>query len=333
MNPSPAVTGDARAPVRSEWALRVDGLTKSYGPKSVLTGVSFAVRHGEIFGLLGPNGAGKTTTLEIIEGLREPDGGQVEVLGLGRSPREANAMRERLGVSLQSTQYWEDLSLRQLVALFGSFYARTLAVDELAALFELQDVADVRVRDLSGGLRQRVTLALALVNDPELILLDEPSAGLDPQLRRRLWHTLERLRAAGKTIILTTHYMEEAAQLCDRVAILVGGRIVSCDSPAASVRALEERVRISFGTQVDVEVEAWSAEPWCLGAERLAERRFRLDARELVEGLRGLLRWSEDSGVGIDELHCETASLEDAYLHHVFGGARLEQDRAELVLR
>jgi ABC-2 type transport system ATP-binding protein len=304
-----------------EWALRVEGLTKSYGAKPVLTGVSFAVRYGEIFGLLGPNGAGKTTTLEIIEGLRELDGGRVEVLGFDRTARNVDAIRERLGVSLQSTEYWEDLSLRELVRLFGSFYPRAVDADTLAARFEMQEVADVRIRNLSGGMKQRVTLALALVNDPEILLLDEPSAGLDPQLRRRLWETLLELKESGKTIILTTHYMEEAAYLCDRVAILTGGRIVSCDSPAASARALEESVSMSFGTQVDVEIEALAGQAWCLRAERTSDGRFRLDVPELVEGLRGLLHWSEDAGVPIQDLRCQSASLEDAYLHHVFNGA------------
>ena len=200
-------------------------LHKAYGPLKAVDGVSFSVQRAEIFGLLGPNGAGKTTTIEILEGLRKPDHGAARVLGID-VVRQPGALKERIGVQLQSASLYPDLTVRELIELFGSFYVRSVPVGALIEQLGLEERADARSKELSGGQRQRLSIALALVNDPELIFLDEPTTGLDPQGRRSLWERIVELRGEGRTVLLTTHYMEEAEELCDRVAIMDHGRIL-----------------------------------------------------------------------------------------------------------
>ncbi|HVM31061.1 MAG TPA: ABC transporter ATP-binding protein [Candidatus Limnocylindrales bacterium] len=205
--------------------IAVSDLRKSYGPLRAVDGVSFTVERGEIFGLLGPNGAGKTTTVEILEGLRRPDGGQASVLGID-VVRDPGTLKERIGVQLQTAALYPELTVRELITLFGSFYRRSLPASRLIEQLGLEERAGAVSRELSGGQRQRLTIALALVNDPELIFLDEPTTGLDPQGRRSLWERIEALRDDGRTVLLTTHYMEEAEHLCDRVAVMDHGRIL-----------------------------------------------------------------------------------------------------------
>jgi ABC-2 type transport system ATP-binding protein len=205
--------------------IAVTDLRKSYGALRAVDGVSFSVAPGEIFGLLGPNGAGKTTTIEILEGLRKPDSGEARVLGID-VVHQAGALKERIGVQLQTAALYPELTVRELIRLFGSFYRRSLPPDQLIAQLGLEERAGAVSKELSGGQRQRLTIALALVNDPELIFLDEPTTGLDPQGRRSLWERIEQLRGEGRSILLTTHYMDEAEVLCDRVAIMDHGRIL-----------------------------------------------------------------------------------------------------------
>ncbi|MGH9309103.1 MAG: ABC transporter ATP-binding protein, partial [Vicinamibacterales bacterium] len=233
-------------------ALRCVGLVKRYGDVVALAGLDLEVRAGECFGMLGPNGAGKTTTVEIFEGLREPDAGEVEVLG-DRWRGDGLALRARLGIQLQETKFPEKLRVSEVVALFRSFYPRGLNVSNTLALVSLQEKADAYVRTLSGGQKQRLSLGCALVGDPELIFLDEPTTGLDPQSRRQTWEIVEDLKARGRTVLLTTHYMEEADQLCDRVAIIDHGRIVALDAPGALKRTIraEEIVRLDIGLAGD----------------------------------------------------------------------------------
>ena len=204
----------------------VRGLTKSYGDFEALKGVDFELRAGEVFGLLGPNGAGKTTTIEILEGYRERDGGEVHVLGA--DPADAGLeWRQRIGVVLQSTAMYENLTVAEQLAQFGGYYEHPRPVDEVIELIGLEEKRDTRARRLSGGQRRRLDLGLALVGDPEVIFLDEPTTGFDPAARRRAWGTIRSLRALGKTILLTTHYLDEVEQLADRVAVLREGQIVA----------------------------------------------------------------------------------------------------------
>ena len=211
-------------------AIQTEKLTKSYGSREVLHSVSFRVEAGEVFALLGPNGAGKTTTVEILEGYRGRDDGTVQVLGTDPA-RGGSAFRERIGIVLQSSAVYPLLSVREILELFGGYYERARDVGEVIELVGLSEKRDARVRTLSGGQLRRLDLALALVGDPELIFLDEPTTGFDPAARRQAWETIRDLRALGKGILLTTHYMEEAQTLADRLAILRDGRIVATGSP------------------------------------------------------------------------------------------------------
>ena len=211
-------------------AIEVSGLKKSYGPREVLHGVSFRVEPGEVFALLGPNGAGKTTTVEILEGYRERDEGSVQVLGTDPA-RAGSEFRERIGIVLQSSAVYPLLSAREILELFAGYYKSARNVGEVIELVGLGEKSEARVRTLSGGQLRRLDLALALIGDPELIFLDEPTTGFDPAARRQAWETIRDLRALGKSILLTTHYMEEAQTLADRLAILRDGHIVATGSP------------------------------------------------------------------------------------------------------
>ena len=211
-------------------AISVRDVRKSYGALEAVRGVSFDVERGEVFGLLGPNGAGKTTTVEILEGYRRRDGGTVEVLGA--DPAEAGGdWRERIGVVLQSSAMYETLTVAEMLQLFAGYYSSPRSVDEVVELVGLREKRDDRVRRLSGGQRRRLDLGIALVGDPELIFLDEPTTGFDPHARRQAWDTLRSLRSLGKTIVLTTHYLDEAEQLADRLAVLREGRIIREGTP------------------------------------------------------------------------------------------------------
>jgi ABC-2 type transport system ATP-binding protein len=212
-------------------AIAVRGLRKAYGALEAVRGIDFEVQRGEVFGLLGPNGAGKTTTVEILEGYRKRDAGEVEVLGT--DPALAGGeWREQIGVVLQSSAMYETLTPTEMLRLFAGYYREPRPVDEVVELVGLQEKRDERVRRLSGGQRRRLDLGLALIGDPELIFLDEPTTGFDPAARRRAWETIRGLRGLGKTILLTTHYLDEAEQLADRVAVLAQGQIVASGTPA-----------------------------------------------------------------------------------------------------
>jgi ABC-2 type transport system ATP-binding protein len=215
----------------------VHGLRKSYGKVEAVRGLTFEIGSGEVFGILGPNGAGKTTTVEILEGYRERDAGTVNVLG--EDPAEAGRVwRGRIGVVLQSSATYGELTVRELLALFAGYYDRPLAVDDVVELVGLGEKRDARVRTLSGGQKRRMDLGIALVGDPELLFLDEPTTGFDPGARRRAWETIRSLRTLGKTILLTTHYLEEAERLCDRVAVLSQGQIAALGRPGELTGAL-----------------------------------------------------------------------------------------------
>ena len=207
-------------------AVRVADVHKRYGAIQAVDGVSFEVARGEVFGLLGPNGAGKTTTVEMLEGLRAPDSGLLEVLGIDVA-RNPDDLKQRVGVTLQTAELYPKLTVVEVLDLFRSFYKRSLPTDQLIEFLDLGERRTAQTRQLSGGQRQRLAVALALVNDPEVLFLDEPTTGLDPAARRSLWDLVQKLQAQGKTILLTTHYMEEAEVLCDRLAIMDHGRILA----------------------------------------------------------------------------------------------------------
>jgi ABC-2 type transport system ATP-binding protein len=255
-------------------AIAVRDLRKSYGALQAVRGVSFEVEHGEVFGILGPNGAGKTTTVEILEGYRERDGGSVEVLGT--DPAEAGGgWRERIGVVLQSSAMYETLSVAEMLRLFAGYYSSPRPVAEVVELIGLQEQRDQRVRRLSGGQRRRLDLGLALVGDPELIFLDEPTTGFDPHARRQAWETLRSLRGLGKTIVLTTHYLDEAERLADRVAVLRRGEIVAVGPPAdliGATPATEIRYREN-GREVVLETDSPTRVLNELTAKALADNR------------------------------------------------------------
>ncbi|MGH2356735.1 MAG: ABC transporter ATP-binding protein [Candidatus Limnocylindria bacterium] len=215
----------------------VRDLRKRYGSLQAVDGVSFDVGEGEVFGILGPNGAGKTTTLEMIEGMRPIDSGSATVDGIdvAREPRE---VKRRIGIQLQSSAFFDELTLTELIGLFAKMYERTADAMELLAEVDLTEKARSHVRTLSGGQKQRFSIAAALVNEPRVLFLDEPTTGLDPQARRHMWGLVRRIRDGGHTVVLTTHYMEEAEELCNRVAIMDGGRIVALDTPQALINAL-----------------------------------------------------------------------------------------------
>jgi ABC-2 type transport system ATP-binding protein len=243
-SPTPNATTSATASATAsatDPAIRVGDLRKAYGQTRAVDGVTFEVMPGEVFGLLGPNGAGKTTTVEILEGLRSPDSGDVRVLGLDVS-RHGDALKSRIGVALQTAALYPKLTVVEVLELFRSFYRRGRRPAELIDLLDLGEKRTTRTQDLSGGQRQRLAVALALVNDPELVFLDEPTTGMDPAARRSLWNIVESLQRDGRTILLTTHYMEEAEVLCDRIAIMDHGRILETGTVAELVtRRFQER--------------------------------------------------------------------------------------------
>jgi ABC-2 type transport system ATP-binding protein len=236
-------------------ALLLRGLRKAFGDVQAVDGLELEVARGECFGLLGPNGAGKTTTIEICEGLTAPDAGTVELLGLDWAAG-AGELRQRIGIQLQETQFPDKLTVEETLRLFRSFFKRGIPVDESIETAQLEEKRRSRVAGLSGGQKQRLAMACALVGDPELLFLDEPTTGLDPQARRHLWELVERLKQAGRTIILTTHYMEEAERLCDRVAIMDHGRVIAQGTPQQLIATLggEDIVEFAVGGANDSQV-------------------------------------------------------------------------------
>jgi ABC-2 type transport system ATP-binding protein len=225
----------------AEPVIDIQALHVSYGPVKAVRNVTLAVKHGEIFGLLGPNGAGKTTTLSAIEGIVKPESGTVRVLGYDVQ-RQPNEVKRRLGISLQSTAFFDNLKVWELIRLYAGFYEVYLTKPEIINLltrFELAEKADAQAEQLSGGQRQRVALVLAIANNPEIVILDEPTTGLDPQARRAVWDMIRELRAEGRTVLLTTHYMEEAQELCGRIGIIDQGELIALDTPGALINSLK----------------------------------------------------------------------------------------------
>ena len=296
-------------------ALRVVGLRKRYGDVVAVDGLDLTVASGECFGLLGPNGAGKTTTIEICEGLTASDDGTVEVLGR-RWDDDEHALRERLGIQLQETQLAEKLTVEETVRLFRSFYPRGRSVDEVIDLVQLGEKRNARVGKLSGGQKQRLALACAMVGDPELIFLDEPTTGLDPQSRRQLWDLIIELKASGRSIVLTTHYMDEAEKLCDRVAIVDHGRVIALGTPRTLIASLGAEHVVEFsspGSEEVLRAEELEALDGIQSA-RLHNEEWALEVTELARAVPALLRELARRGLPLEELVTHSATLEDVFV-------------------
>lgn len=295
-------------------------LRKRYGAIEAVRGVSFEVHDGEIFGLLGPNGAGKTTTVECLLGLREPDAGTIEVCGIDARRRPTEAKR-RMGAALQATALQDTITPREALRLFAALYGTRTDPDRLLERFALTEKADAAFDTLSGGQRQRLALALAFINDPEVVVLDEPTSGLDPQSRRDLHREIERMRDEGRTVLLTTHSMDEAERLCDRVAIIDRGRIIAIGSPRELIASSRAMASVSLATTQPLQSEWLASLP---GAQQVvcdgATARF--STTDVGRTLAALLEVLEARGVELTELHVQKATLEDVFLELTAANAR-----------
>ncbi len=296
----------------------VQNLTKRYGQTIAVDDVSLRVEAGEIFGILGPNGAGKTTTLEMIEGLRQPDGGTITVAGFD-VVRDAENVKRRIGIQLQSTSLFDHLTVGELVSLFAELYGADGSpgrTQDLLGMVSLTEKADDHAQTLSGGQQQRLSIALALVNDPEIVFLDEPTTGLDPQARRNLWDLIRSIRDQGKTIVLTTHYMEEAELLCDRIAVMDTGTIILCDTPDNLIATLETTGSISAdftGVQPD---EALFAQLPGVQNASLSGHRLTLQTSNLNQTLIAFIETTRERRMEFDQLITTRPTLEDVFLHY-----------------
>jgi ABC-2 type transport system ATP-binding protein len=295
-------------------AIKLDQLRKAYGPVVAVDGLDLEIVKGECFGLLGPNGAGKTTTIEICEGLNRPDSGTVEVLGLGWDTHERD-LRERIGVSLQETQLSDKITVGETIDLFRSLYREPRPADEVIGAVRLGEKRNSRVGQLSGGQKQRLALALALVADPELFFLDEPTTGLDPQSRRQIWELVEDVRTRGRTVLITTHYMEEAERLCDRVAIVDHGRVIAQGTPRALIASLGAQYVIEFGLHEGAEISnvVLAALPGVVGVESDPPT-WRLRAAELHTVMPALLEVLDRAGAPLTGLSTHAPTLEDVFV-------------------
>lgn len=294
-------------------ALRCNGLVKRYADVVAVNGLDLEVRAGECFGLLGPNGAGKTTTVEILEGLNQPDSGTLELLGQQWGKGKDRQLRQRLGVALQETQLSEKLTVAETIRLFRSFYPGGRSVDEVISTVELDEKRDARVGKLSGGQKQRLAVACALVSDPDLLFLDEPTTGLDPQARLKLWEIVEEFRAKGGTVLLTTHYMEEAARLCDRVAIMDHGRVIALGTPADLIASLGADQIVEFSARGQIETDSLARLP---GVRKVRAKNggFSLTVSEIGAALPALLAELERERAELITLTTHQATLEDVFV-------------------
>ena len=305
--PAPAPGGERGA------VIAVESLTKRYGSLTAVDGISFGVRDGEVFGILGPNGAGKTTTLECIEGLTEPTSGSTTVLGMD-SRRDSASIRERIGVQLQASAYFDNLTLREILELFGRFYSRSVRYEELLETVGLEDRSGSTVAKLSGGQQQRFAIAATLVNDPEVVFLDEPTTGLDPQARRSLWDFVRAMNSDGRTVVLTTHYMEEAEHLCDRVAIMDNGRIVALDTPANLVASLDVPYEVKLATGEAHGVDELRGLAGVRDARVDEDGAYRLSSSDASATVPAAMAWAAASGATLTHLEVIPANLEDVFL-------------------
>jgi len=309
-------------------AVEVSGLRKAYGDIEAVRGVSFEVARGEVFCLLGPNGAGKTTTVEILEGYRLRTGGDVRVLGRDPAAGERE-LRESVGIVLQQCGVQQDLTVRELVEMYGRYHERSRPVDEVIALVELTEKRDVRAKNLSGGQRRRLDLALALVGDPQLIFLDEPTTGFDPAARRQAWSTIKSLCELGKTIFLTTHFMDEAQALADRVAVMRGGEIIASGRPDELGGRDLRPAEIRFALPADWSLGDIPDVP-SVGREIQADR-VTVFTREPVIAAHEITTWALDHDVELAHFSVTQPTLEDIYLELTGSGDEHEMTNQEVV--
>ena len=296
-------------------ALQVRNLRKSYKDVLAVDGLDLEVRAGECFGLLGPNGAGKTTTIEICEGLTAADSGEVEMLGM-RWDRDGQRLRQRLGVQLQDSQLADKLTVLETVRLFRSFYETGPAPAEVIGLVQLEEKRNARVGNLSGGQKQRLAMACALVGDPEFLFLDEPTTGLDPQARRQLWDLIEEFKASGRTILLTTHYMDEAERLCDRIAIMDHGKVIALGTPRELISSIGVEHVVEFSAGSAARPLATTTLGQIEGAREVRNENgsVQMLVTELHRAVPALLAELNRQGVPLTELRTHSASLEDVFV-------------------
>ena len=297
----------------SEPAISVQALRKTYGQLEAVRGLDFEIQAGEVFGLLGPNGAGKTTTVEILEGLRPRSAGQVSVLGFDPE-KQKQQLKDRIGVCLQATNLPDKIRVREALHVFSSFYSRKVDANGILKRLQLEDKRDAFYSTLSGGQKQRLALALALVNDPALLFLDEPTTGLDPQVRAEIHGLLEQLRDEKRTILLTTHYIEEAERLCDRVAIIDQGRIIAMDTP----RKLQQQSRAASTIVVTCDKVVPAQRPvWAQAIESSVDssgQTLTVISKRPATTLVDLIKWIEQSGLELVDVHLKNPTLEDVFI-------------------
>ena len=309
-----------------ETSLLLSGLRKVYADITAVDGIDLEVVRGECFGLLGPNGAGKTTTIEICEGLTTPDAGTVELLGRNWS-KHADELRQRIGIQLQETQFPDKLTVEETIRLFRSFFHRGIAVEEIIRTAQLEEKRKSRIGGLSGGQKQRLAMACALVGDPELLVLDEPTTGLDPQARRHLWDLVDDLKKAGRTIILTTHYMDEAERLCDRVAIMDHGKIIAMGTPQQLIASIggEHIVEFALGpetnpeTNIDPPIDTATLASMLTGISGVQSHRVdaglhQLSVSELHVAVPRIFAALTAQGLHLSEFRTHSATLEDVFV-------------------
>ncbi|WIG95573.1 ABC transporter ATP-binding protein [Myxococcus sp. SDU36] len=297
---------------QDELAIEVKGLVKRFGDVTAVDGIDLDIRRGECVGLLGPNGAGKTTTVEILEGLQPATSGEVRLLGL-RWETDAQVLRERIGMTLQETRLVDQLTVEEMVRLFASFYPRPLEVEALIGLVQLGEKRHARVGKLSGGQKQRLALALGLAGDPDVLFLDEPTTGLDPQSRRALWDVVAQLKARGRTVVLTTHYMDEAEVLCDRLVIIDRGRVIARGTPRDIITSLGAEQVIELEAEPSPDLERLRPLPSVVAAQRHAGR-ITLRVRELHLALPEVLREVAAGGGQLLHLSTRRPTLDDVFI-------------------
>jgi ABC-2 type transport system ATP-binding protein len=290
--------------------IEVKDLTKRYGKQTVVDGISFSVQEGEIFGILGPNGAGKTTTVESIAGLRRPDSGTISVLGLDPQ-RDKAALREQLGIQLQASELPEQIKVWEALQLYSSFYQNPADWGQLLSELGLADKRNAPYRKLSGGQKQRLSIALALIGNPKVAILDELTTGLDPQARRDTWQLVEQLRAMGVTVLLVTHFMEEAERLCDRLALIDAGRVVALDTPAAIIARVDARQRVQFRPPVQFDDRIFAHIPEVRTVTRNGPTVVVTGTGNLVQAVTSVLA---RNSIIANDLRIEQANLDDAFV-------------------
>jgi len=290
--------------------IEVNGLVKRYGGQTVVDDVSFAVEPGEIFGVLGPNGAGKTTTVECVVGLRRPDGGSIRVSGIDPQ-HDTGELKQRLGAQLQESDLPDKIKVREAMELYSSFYRAPADWRRLLAVLGLTDKTETQFRRLSGGQKQRLSIALALVGTPEVAVLDELTTGLDPQARRDTWELIEDIRATGVTILLVTHFMEEAERLCDRIAVIDAGRLVAVDTPAGLVSTVDDTQRIRFRPSAPLDEAVLTALPEVSGVERAGRQLVVTGTGNLLHAVTSVLARKQ---IVAADLRVEQTTLDDAFV-------------------